>query len=98
MVNPTVQNNFHSLAYVYIYAQSLQLCMTLCNSMDCRPPDFSVYGIFQVTILEWVAVPSSGGIFLTQELNPRLWYLLHCSQGVHPLNQLGGPVCVSEEL
>ena len=56
MVNPTVQNNFHSLAYVYIYAQTLQLCMTLCNSMDCRPQGSSVYGIFQATILEWVAV------------------------------------------
>ena len=77
MVNPTVQNNFHSLAYVYIYAQSLQLCMTLCNSMDCRPSGSSVHGIFQVTILEWVAVPSSGGIFLTQELNLRFWHLLH---------------------
>ena len=77
MVNPTVQNNFHSLAYVYIYAQSLQLCMTLCNSMDCRPSSSSVHGIFQVAILEWVAVPSSGGIFLTQELNLRFWHLLH---------------------
>ena len=43
MVNPTVQNNFHSLAYVYIYAQSLQLCMTLCDHLDCSPPGSSVH-------------------------------------------------------
>jgi len=27
--------------------------------MDCSPPGFSVYGILQARILEWVAVPSS---------------------------------------
>ena len=37
--------------------------------MDCSPPGSSVHGIFQARILEWVAVPSSGGIFLTQGLN-----------------------------
>jgi len=40
-------------------AKSLQLCLTLCNSMDCSPPGFSVHGILQARILEWVAVPSS---------------------------------------
>ena len=32
-----------------------QLCLTLCDPMDCSPPDFSVHGSFQVRILEWVA-------------------------------------------
>ena len=33
-----------------------QLCPTLCNLMDCSPPGFSVHGIFQARILEWVAI------------------------------------------
>ena len=36
-----------------------QSCLTLCNSMDCSPPDSSVHGIRQVRILEWVAIPFS---------------------------------------
>ena len=33
----------------------------LCNPMECSPPVSSVHGIFQVGILEWVAMPSSRG-------------------------------------
>ena len=29
---------------------------TLCDPMDCSPPGFSVHGIFQARILEWVAM------------------------------------------
>ena len=29
-----------------------QLCLTLCDPMDCSPPGFSVPGIFQARILE----------------------------------------------
>ena len=42
-------------------AQSLQLCLTLCNTMDCSPPGFSVRGTLQARILECVAMPSSRG-------------------------------------
>ena len=42
-----------------MYAKSLQLCPTQCNSMDCRPPGSSVHGILQARILECVAMPSS---------------------------------------
>ena len=33
--------------------------LTLCNPMDCSPSGFSVYGILQARILEWVAISSS---------------------------------------
>ena len=33
-----------------------QLCLTLCNHMDCNLPDSSVHGILQARILEWVAI------------------------------------------
>ena len=38
-----------------------KLCPSLCNPMDCSPPGFSVYGIFQARILERVAIPFSSG-------------------------------------
>ena len=33
-----------------------QSCLTLCNPMSCSLPGFSVHGIFQARILEWVAI------------------------------------------
>ena len=36
-----------------------QLCPILCDPMDCSPPGFSVHGIFQAKILEWVAISYS---------------------------------------
>ena len=38
-------------------AKLLQLCLTLCNPVDCSPPGSSVLGIPQARILEWVAMP-----------------------------------------
>ena len=32
------------------------LCSTLCDPMDCCPPDSSIHGILQLRILEWVAI------------------------------------------
>ena len=36
-----------------------QLCLTLCNPTDYSPPGFSVHGILQARILEWIAIPFS---------------------------------------
>ena len=36
-------------------------CLNLCDSMDCSPPCFSVHGICQARVVEWVAVSSSRG-------------------------------------
>ena len=44
-----------------VCAKSLQSCPTLCNPMNCNLPGFSVHGILQTRILEWVAMPSSRG-------------------------------------
>ena len=41
-------------------AKSLQLCLTLCDPMDCSPPDSSVHGILQARILESVAISDPG--------------------------------------
>ena len=42
-------------------AQVLQLCLTLCDPMDCNLPGSSVHGILQVRILEWVVMFFSRG-------------------------------------
>ena len=38
-----------------------QSCLILCDPMDCSSPGFSVHGILQARILEWVAIPFSRG-------------------------------------
>ena len=68
-----------------VCAKSLQWCLTLCDPMDCSPPGSSVHGILQARIWEWVAVPSSRGIFLTQASNLHLLCLLHWQVGSLPL-------------
>ena len=51
--------------YVYYIALSeievAQLCLTLCDPMDCSLPGSSVHEIFQARILEWVAISFSRG-------------------------------------
>ena len=57
---------------------AIQLCLTICNPMDCSPPASLVHGILQAVILEWLPCPS-----LTQWSNPGLshcrWILYHLS-------------------
>ena len=72
-----------------VCAKSLQLCSTLRNPRDCSPPGSSVLGIFQVMILEWVAMPSSRGSFSTQGSSPCLLCLLHWRAGSLPLAPSG---------
>ena len=38
-----------------------QSCPTLCDPMNCSVLGFSVHGILQVRILEWVAISFSRG-------------------------------------
>ena len=38
-----------------------QLCLTLCDPMDCSIPGSSVHGIFLAKVLEWVAISFSRG-------------------------------------
>ena len=39
-----------------VYVLVAQLCLTLCDPMNYRPPGSSVHGILQARILEWVVV------------------------------------------
>ena len=40
-------------------AKLIQPCLTFDNPMDCILPGSSVHGIFQASILEWVAISFS---------------------------------------
>ena len=42
-------------------AKLLQLCLTLCDPIDDRPPGSSVPEILQARILEWIASSFSRG-------------------------------------
>ena len=45
----------------YCYPLVTKSCQILCSPMDCSSPHSSVHGIFQVRILEWVAISFSRG-------------------------------------
>ena len=60
-----------------------QLCLTLCDPMD-----YTVHGILQTKILEWVAFPFSRGCSQHQGLNPGL---LHCRRILYQLSHKGSP-------
>ena len=48
----------------------------LCDPRDCSPPSYSVRGVLQARILEWVAVPFSRGSSW-----PRGWSPVSCIAG-----------------
>ena len=45
----------------FVCVSVAQLCLTLCDPVNCSPPGSSVQGIPQARILEWVAMFSSRG-------------------------------------
>ena len=53
-----------------------ELCLTLCNPMDCSPPGSSIHGISQARILEWVAISFSRGSSRSRD-----WTRVSCIAG-----------------
>ena len=60
----------------------------LCDPMVCSPPGSSVHVILQATILEWVAMPPSGGSSWIRDQTP-ISYLLHWQMSSLPLIAFG---------
>ena len=52
---------FHSFQKSLREHEVTQSCPTLCDPVDCSPPDSSIHRIFQARILEWVAISFSRG-------------------------------------
>ena len=56
--------------FMIMFSSVAQLCLTLCDPMDCSSPGSSVHGIFQARILEWIAMPSSRGSSQLRDWTP----------------------------
>ena len=52
---------FWSPHFNCVSALVAQFCLSLCHPMDCSLQSFSVHGISQARILEWLAIPLSRG-------------------------------------
>ena len=61
LIRQAVRIRVHSNDLILPCVLVSQLCLTLCNSMDCSLSGSSVHGISQARILEWVAVSFSRG-------------------------------------
>ena len=59
--------------HVYAYVLSHFSCVWLGDIMDCNLPASSVHGILQARRLEWVAMPSFSGIYLSIYLSIYLY-------------------------
>ena len=73
-----IQVCFHITLYYFIGESVLvtQLCLTLCDPLDCSPPGSSVHEILQARILEWEAILFSRG-----STQPRNWTWVFCIVG-----------------
>ena len=69
---------------VCMCAKSLQLCLTLCDPMDCSLPGSSVHGILQASTGGGCPFLLQG-MFLTQGSNPHLLCLQHWQVNSLPL-------------
>ena len=63
-----------------------KLCPTLCNPMDCSLTDSSVHGLFQVRILEGVAIPFFKGSSVPRDQS---WVSCNCGQILYCLSHQG---------
>ena len=61
-----------------------QLCLTLCDPIDCSPRGSSVHDIFQARILEWVPFPTPWDL-PDPGWNPCLLHFLHWQADSLPL-------------
>ena len=50
-----------------VESEVAQSCPTLCDPMDCSLPGFSIHGIFQARVLEWVALSFTRGSSLPRD-------------------------------
>ena len=70
MTMATHGNSLTAVVFVFVCVQSR---LTICDSMDYSPPGSSVHGIFQPSILEWVAIS-----YFRRSSQPRDWIHVSC--------------------
>ena len=54
--------------FVTFESEVAQLCLTLCDPIDCSLPGSSIHGIFQTIVLEWIVISFSKG-----SSQPKAW-------------------------
>ena len=86
--NSIVELRNQSEETLYSVCSVAQLCLTLCNPMDCSLPGSSVHGIFQARILEQVAISYSRGSSQSGD-QTLVSHLLHWQVDSLPLLHLG---------
>ena len=59
-VSQKEKDEYRVLTHIRV-SEVAQSCPTLCDPMDCSPLGYSVHGVLQARMLEWVAMPSSRG-------------------------------------
>ena len=67
--NPNIYTDYKYISDVCMLSR-----VWLCETIDDSPSGSPVHGVLQERILEWVAISSSRGIFLTQGLHTPLLY------------------------
>ena len=68
--------------------RKMKVKVTQSRPTICDPMDYTVHGILQARILEWVAIPFSRGVLPTQGSNTGL---LHCRQILYQLSHKRRP-------
>ena len=82
---PVTPGAWNTVTHI-LFAQKVKVAHLRPGPILCDHMDYTVHGILQARILEWVAFPFSRGIFPTQGLNPGL---LHCRQILYQLSHQG---------
>ena len=75
---------FRNLRCVCVLCSVSRSCPTLCDLMDFSPPGSSVHGIFQTSILKWVAISSSMGKICIQMAKKQRLYGENSKGGMSP--------------
>ena len=88
-VSKTFPGDSGATGGVCMHAKSLQSCLTLCDPMDCSPPNSSVLGDSKGKNTGVGGHALLQGIFPTRGLNPWLLWLLHWQVGSLLLNHQG---------
>ena len=72
-----------------------EVAQSFCNPMDCSLPGFSLHGIFQARVLEWVAISYIGHLSWEDKSGPD-YSILVVSENLSDLFFLR--VCISQSV
>ena len=83
--------HIHTVEYCVCVLSCFSSVLILGDCMDYRPPDSSVHGILQASLLGWVAISSSRGSSWSKDQN-HIAYISCTGAGPIPLAPSGKPI------